>query len=245
MTTRPVFSVITVTYNNIDGLTRTGDSIALQSSSDFEWIIIDGGSTDGTKDYLQSVSAQSVSEKDSGIYDAMNKGIDRSHGDYVIFMNAGDVFSDADILGTLQKAITAENPDFIYTDALETGGFYKKARSHEQSNWGMFTHHQAMVYKRGLIGSLRYDQSKKIAADYDFTMRFLKNARNIHYIPCAMCIFEEGGISQQKKRLGRVEQFHARRAFKIPAWKNMLIYGVQTCSATLRDNFPALYKKLR
>lgn len=246
MKTRPLFSIITVTFNNLDGLTRTGHSITMQSFKDFEWIIIDGGSKDGTKEYLNTAPALSISEKDNGIYNAMNKGIGRAQGDYIIFMNAGDLFSDADILNTISKVITAINPGFIYTDALETDGFYKKARDHKFLDWGMFTHHQAMVYRRDVIGDLRYDQKKYIAADYDFTAQFLAKTDKVHYIPCAMCIFEEGGISQQKQLLGRQEQFISRKNLKLcPPWKNILIFGVQTCSASFRSVFPEIYRKIR
>ena len=164
----------------------------------------------------------------------------------MIFMNGGDLFADADILSSVAKAIKAENPDFIYGDALETGGFYKKARSHTKLDWGMFTHHQAMVYKRGVVKDLRYDSASKIAADYGFTARFLRSAKNIHYIPCAICLFEEGGVSQRQKRTGRMEQFGIRKKLKIcPGWKNRIVYTVQSGAALLRETMPGVYKFCR
>ena len=108
----PLFSVISVTYNNLKGLQNTFKSLRLQTFTDYEWIVVDGGSYDGTLDFLSDKPCKLISEKDDGIYDAMNKGIGKANGDYLIFMNAGDVFADADILEIVQDTII-ENPDFI------------------------------------------------------------------------------------------------------------------------------------
>lgn len=247
MTTNPtpLFSILTITRNNLSGLQRTMESIMAQSLRDFEWIIIDGGSSDGTKEFLSTLPARWISEPDGGIYDAMNKGIDCAHGDYIIFMNAGDVFTDSDILRALAKAIAAENPDFIYGDALEGNGQYKKAYSHERIAQGMFTHHQAMIYSRSAIGTMRYNIHYKIAADYDFTVRFLSGA-SAHYIPCAICLFEEGGISHQNRQRGRREQYAIRRAQGLCSpWENLMVRLRQKTAARLKDYAPALYGRLR
>src|SRR5690606_1825584 len=97
--------LITVTKDNLFGLQVTAQSIQAQSEKDYEWIVIDGASTDGTQDYLQSAPAAWISETDRGIYDAMNKGIERATGRYVLFLNAGDMLSDPDILSTLARII--------------------------------------------------------------------------------------------------------------------------------------------
>ncbi len=242
----PLFSIITITKDNEQGLKRTSQSVQNQSFQDYEWIIVDGDSTDGTKDFLQTLSAQKIIEPDKGIYDAMNKGIKAAIGRYLIFLNAGDCFADPDILATLSNVISSQNPDFIYGDALETNGFYKKAKSHERINQGMFTHHQAMIYARNKIGDLRYDDTLKIAADYGFTVEFLRRAEHIHYMPCAICIFEDGGISQRNTALGRKEQFALRHKLRVcGAVHNILIFLKQKMAADLRANFPKLYYKLR
>lgn len=241
----PVFSIVTVTKDNITGLRKTAQSVTSQGFRDYQWIIVDGNSTDGTQEYLQTLPADHISENDNGIYHAMNKGIARAHGRYLVFMNAGDAFSDIDILSTVARAISAENPDFVYGDALESNGLYKKARRHKHIDRGMFTHHQAMFYKRGKLNGLRYDETLKIAADYGLTAAFLKNADTVHYIPCAVCIFEDGGISQQRRTLGRQEQFSIRKSSGISSFKNAMIYCLQSISAALREQWPRLYFKLR
>lgn len=241
-TNAPLFSIVTITKNNMPGFLRTQESLKNQSFRDFEWVVIDGNSTDGTKVHLP---ADAVSEADNGIYDAMNKGIDRAKGDYLLFLNAGDVLSDVDILATIAKTISAEKPDFIYGDALETGGFYKKARCHKHLNWGMFTHHQAMIYKRESIGTLRYEAHYKIAGDYAFTRAFLKNCRVVSYIPAAICIFETGGVSQQNQRLGRIEQYKARQKAGCSLPINAMVFTGQSAASMLKRYLPKTYHGLK
>lgn len=237
----PLFSIITITWNNVNGFIKTHKSLNAQSFQNYEWIIVDGASNDGTLDYIHEhgLSTQCASEKDNGIYHAMNKGISRANGQYLLFLNAGDELADADILSTLSKAITAHAPDFIYGDALEETSaprpFFKKARTHKRVLWGMFTHHQAMIYRRNIMGDLRYNEQYKIASDYELTVRFLSKAKNIHYIPGAICLFERGGISQRQMTLGRVEQFKIRRSLKLCSLPMaMAIYVGQTFRAFLK-----------
>lgn len=249
METTPKFSTITITYNNHDGLIRTGKSITLQSYFDYEWIIIDGASSDATQDYLQTLDADNIhifSEHDNGIYDAMNKGIERATGQYLIFMNAGDVFADADRLKTIAEQ--ESNDDFIYGDALENDEhgniFYKAARPYTKIDSGMITHHQAMIYNRSMIGDLRYSTEYKIAADYDFTRQVIKRSERVRYIPEPICIFEHGGISQIQTQLARQEQFQIRKN-DINGLKNAGIYVCQAFALTLKTYMPWLYRILR
>ncbi len=216
-----------------------------------EVVVAVGASTDETLAYIQrhELDPFCKSEPDRGIYHAMNKGIERAKGDYLLFLNAGDELADADILSTLSKSITVYNPDFIYGDALEerktANPFYKKARSHKRFIIGMFTHHQAMMYKRSLVGDLRYNESYKIASDYQFTVEFLARAHNSHYIPCAVCVFESGGISQMRQKLGRREQFLIRQQLKLCSLPIIwFIYGLQTVSASLKSIYKGNKVKL-
>lgn len=212
------FSIITVTYENLSGLKKTGASIQGQTCTDFEWIVIDGGSQDTSVDYLKTTNAKFVSEPDNGIYDAMNKGIDRASGDYILFLNAGDIFAAPETLEKL-TTVTALKPAFIYGDALEETNSqpaYKTARSHKSIARGMFTHHQAMLYARKEIGDMRYNENYKIAADYDFTARFLRETTDrALYFRSPLCLFESGGVSQTQTALGRHEQFKIRKTLKL------------------------------
>ncbi|MCB9990646.1 MAG: glycosyltransferase [Rhodospirillales bacterium] len=243
-----LFSIITVTRNNLDGLKKTAASLAAQSFQGFEWLVIDGASTDGTLDYLKDIEACYVSEPDDGIYDAMNKGIDKAEGFYVLFLNAGDCLAGTDVLAAIASDLEnmQSTPDFIYGDALETGAQdtpqIKPARPYQKSAYGMFTHHQAMLYRNETIGTLRYDQSYMIAADYKFTLQFLQQSNAVLYCPFPICLFESGGISQQQAARGRTEQIRIRDELKtVSPLKNRIIATQQSLVWTIRQSCPVLY----
>ncbi len=244
-----LFSIVTVTLNNRKGLTRTAASISGQKCKDFEWLIIDGGSADGTIEDLKSYNATLISEPDQGIYDAMNKGIAIAKADYILFLNAGDYLAEPDILLKIQSAISYSRPDFIYGDSWEEikGQLnYKPSRHHASASLGMFTHHQAMIYKRETLGKLRYDLNYTISADYDFTLRFLERTKNQLYLKIPFCIFESGGISQQKARLGRMEQLAIRHNQNILSpIRNRALYLLQAFNWELRIKFPKAYWKIK
>lgn len=235
----PMFSIITVTLNNIDGLVKTGHSVRAQNADLYEWIVIDGGSEDGTASYLLSKGVTHISEKDAGIYDAMNKGIGSANGDYLLFLNAGDCLCDG-VLDMLQNDIKTKAPDLLYGDSYE-GQNLKPARTHTGIDWGLFTHHQAIFYKREALGDLRYDTSYAIAADYDLTYRILQNIKTVVYRPIPICTFEPGGISQQDAKTGRREQFLIRRNLGVRPTKNIMVYMMQSVIWGLRCINPGLY----
>lgn len=244
----PVLSIITVTKNNRHGLRSTARTLIHQLMSDIQWIIIDGESHDGTAADLERLKekAEIVSEEDDGLYNAMNKGLSIAKGRYLLFLNAGDQLADRDSLSTILKTLKATKPDFLYGDSLEGSLFYKKARSHKKWRWGMFTHHQAMIYSRRLFKNLSYDETYKIAADYDLTIRFLDSSTKIEYIPCALCLFETGGISQEHAEDGRTEQFFIRLSHgRTPFALNILIYLFQTGTYLFRKTFPETYAKIQ
>jgi len=251
-----LFSIITITRNNLQGLQRTCDSIQKQSFQGFEWLVIDGASDDGTIKFLENMKSSPpsfiLSEPDDGIYDAMNKGIAHAGGFYLIFLNAGDVFANEhtleDITATIQDL--QETPDFIYGDAQEERSgkapAYKPARPYTKIAEGMFTHHQAMIYRHDLVKTLRYDITYKISADYKFTLQFLERSKTIVYCPFPLCLFESGGISQQQATLGRTEQFKSRQELKIVSpLHNHIISLQQKIIWELRKRYPSLYWRLK
>ena len=155
-----------------------------------------------------------------------------------------DQFAAPDTLEKIQPAIAETKPDFIYGDALEEN-FYKYSRPHKKTWQGMFTHHQAMLYRRTALGDLRYDLRYKIAADYDFTIRFLQRAENILYCPFPICLFENGGISQLEALRGRREQFYIRKEAGQNLPGNIFIFAAQTLNLFLRRKCPRLYRFLK
>ena len=156
------FSVVTICYNDLDGLRATYKSLQAQVCRNFEWIIVDGGSTDGTVEFLADVNEECskiISEPDDGLYDAMNKGLSYCNGRFVIFMNSGDCFADGSVLDKVEKCI-AENQaiKFFYGDSYDTDGKsltkYKVARSDRMVWYGMFARHQSMFYELAQIKKL-------------------------------------------------------------------------------------------
>ncbi|QQG36789.1 MAG: glycosyltransferase [Micavibrio aeruginosavorus] len=249
--TDPVFSVITVSRNHLSGLKATASALSHENQTLFEWIVIDGASDDGTQDYLQTTNARWISESDHGIYDAMNKGLERAAGEYVLFLNAGDTLALPRTLDTLAEYLKARpvNPDLIYGDAFEdtgSGRVIKPAHSHKTLHQGLFTHHQAILYRRALIDGLLYDRAYSIAADYKFTAQFIMRCQDIMYWPRPLCLFEPGGLSQRQAFKGRMQQSLIRRELHMTLpMEEIFILLRQTLTLALRRYCPALYWRLR
>lgn len=165
------YTIITINYNNCEGLKHTIESIVSLKDSDYEFIIIDGGSTDGSVDIIKHHSAHItywVSEKDNGIYHAMNKGISKSHGDYLVFMNSGDCFHTPDVLNDVAKY----QGDIICGKVLK--GDSTIPSGHDKPTISMVDlmrgslPHQAMFIKRELLIKHPYDENYKIVSDWKF-----------------------------------------------------------------------------
>lgn len=216
--TKPLFTIITVALSHLGGLQKTWQSLKEQACQDFEWIVVDGGSLDGTVAFLQTVDFPSfrwISEKDDGLYDAMNKGIEMAQGTYLLFLNAGDQLAGPKVLANVKYSIETQSvgPDFIYGDAYEVderGRLRNKpARSHQAIWYGMFTHHQAMFYKRNVLDGLCYKTQYTLAADFAFTSEFLVRSKHVLRVKFPICVFEGGGktSSTSAHLRGMKEQF--------------------------------------
>ena len=205
-------SIVSVCYNNLGGLQETWRSVLGQTSPDWEWLVIDGDSADGTQAFLRSLEdprVRWVSEKDNGIYDAMNKGLTQAEGDYVTFLNSGDIFSEPNVLEEITRCVQAGMPDICYGDAYEkaeSGELLRKtAHSHKRVWYGMFTHHQAMFYRRKFVGDQRYPTHYRIGGDYAFTAEILARGGTGLYLPKPLCVFERGGVSERAAAAGRAD----------------------------------------
>lgn len=242
------FTIITVVKDDLAGLKNTSESIKEQSCKDFDWIVIDGASSDGTPEFLENTTAKWISEPDDGLYDAMNKGLSRARGNYILFLNADDLLANQNVLKMIKTQ--AQNQVIIYGDSIEelqnNQRVFKPAKDVRTIKTGLFTHHQAIFYRRDKLDKLQYNTDYKIAADYDLTLRFLQNKPSILKIKAPICIFKAGGLSQQKAALGRKEQFQSRKEAKaISPWQNMLIYIAQFCIWHFRCALPALYWRFK
>ncbi len=217
---KPLFSVITICFNDFENLKRTSASVLAQTNTDFEWIVVDGGSNDGTANWLTQQTCkqlQWVSEKDRGLYHAMNKGMDRACGQYLIFMNSGDCFADADVLTKVAKCIhsTTHQPLLIYGDSIdvnpEGGSHFRRARSHTTLTLGMFAQHQAMFFH---ATDIRFDEKYRLSADYGFIGKVIgrQNAENdILYLNFTVCRFLLGGLNESRRFTALKEDWSIRR----------------------------------
>lgn len=220
-TSSPMFSIVTVCMSDKLGLMNTYNSLVRQSCDDYEWIVVDGGSQDGTRGFLEALppgTCSWISEPDEGLYDAMNKGIESASGEYLLFLNSGDTLARENVLHLVKDEIQEQAyPDFVYGDACEHDragqSFLKKSRRIHWLWYGMFTHHQAMFYKRAKVGKIRYRLEYKIAADYGFTSEFLQSSHSNIYMPIPICVFQGGGLTSKRaaQLMGMREQWRIGR----------------------------------
>lgn len=214
---KPLISIITVTFNAKQTLERT--ILSIPESYDLELIIMDGGSTDGTIDIIKKYTSRIthwVSERDGGIYDAMNNGLRHATGEYVWFINAGDRMHDgAKNLRILINLIQSENPDIIYgeTAIINSNGENVGMRrlkaplklSWHSFRWGMLVCHQSMLVRRSIAPE--YDLQYRLVADFDWAIRSMKRALHIVNSHLILSDFEEGGTSTQHLKSSLKERF--------------------------------------
>lgn len=197
-TISPRISIVTVSYNNLGGLKKTAKSVLAQSSSCYEWIVIDGGSTDGSKEFLSSLDRQPdywVSEPDEGIYDAMNKGIRVAKGGYVLALNAGDVFRSSD---TLERVLDCGlGADVVYGDWVRLypdHEEFKKAPAVLPPFFFFQEHgnicHQAMFVRTSLLKESPFDTRYKVLADWAKWRELMLAGCSFEYVPVTVCNFE-------------------------------------------------------
>lgn len=252
-------AIVTVVRDDLSGLLATRASLRAQTVPAYDWFVADGASTDGTAGWLARHGAEAAwwrSAPDRGLYDAMNIALDavadRSPAcSHVLFLNAGDRLADDRVLERLLPAL-ADHPDFglLYGDALEVRAdgrlAVKPARSHRRAALGMFTHHQAMIYRLAALAGVRFDLRHALAADYAFTLTVLNRGGPAQRLPLPVCIFAAGGRSQQDPARGRMEQAIIRRELLGLGWPvNATLWGLQWLALSLRQKIPWLYAKYR
>ena len=217
----PLLSIITVVYNDAAGLERTIKSVEGQTYSNIEYIIVDGGSTDDTLDIIRKFEkniSHWVSEPDKGLYDAMNKGLKIASGDFVWFMNAGDlIYRDVTIenifSGNSGKADIYYGDTMVVNEQYEEVGL-RRLRPPEKLNWksfrkGMLVCHQAILVRRTLAD--QYDERYSHSADFDWVIKALKKTDNIRNTVNILVSFLDGGHSKQNIRPSLVERFNSMR----------------------------------
>lgn len=208
----PLFSIITINRNNAEGLRATMQSVLTQDFTDYEYIIIDGASTDGSVDVIKEFLAVPeyaakisywVSEPDSGIYNAMNKGIRHAKGEFVNMMNSGDTMLP-EVLGRVAKIAREHKGEVLYgaVNCIENN-VVKEVVGRDASFIPTVTlPHQACFFplsfhhKYGL-----YDEKYKIASDYDFIAKLYINGENFFYLNLIICDYDMEGLSNKAYKI--------------------------------------------
>ncbi|MBQ0069050.1 MAG: glycosyltransferase [Bacteroidales bacterium] len=188
----PLFSIITVTWNAAEVIAPTLSSVAEQSFIDYEYLVIDGASTDDTLELVRQaniLNTRIFSEPDRGLYDAMNKAIDRAMGRYLIFLNAGDSFASASTLAQIAP-FASDSPGVIYgqTQLVDATRRVVGARhltaprvlTADSFKQGMLVCHQAFIARRDLVP--KYDMAYRYSADYDWCIKVLMKSEHNAYV---------------------------------------------------------------
>lgn len=214
----PLISIITITYNAEKELPVTIDSVMAQSYKNFEHLIIDGASTDHTLEIARrNPDVRIVSEKDNGLYDAMNKGIDQSRGKYIIFLNAGDTFRNPDILALYGRE-AEKGYEIIYSDTMIVNSQREDVAprhysvpeilTFESFSQGMLICHQAFMVKKEIAP--KYNLQYRFSADYDWTIRCIRNTEpekciNLHTVGIN---YLSDGMTDKNKIKSLKERYH-------------------------------------
>lgn len=222
-------SIVTINYNNAEGLKRTLDSVASQTYRDIEHIIIDGGSTDGSVDAIKEYVADNpkresffkhtvnwVSEHDNGIYNAMNKGIKKATGAYIQILNSGDIFAASDVVERMVAEIeNAENPELLYGNMIRkdyaTGKIDGKSKEVEYSlrqYYSSTMNHDCCYIRRDVYDKYGlYDESLKIVSDWKWFLQAIGLGKvKPVYANIDVTIFDASGISERNLELRNTER---------------------------------------
>ena len=262
-------SVITINYNNASGLKKTLKSVVTQKNIDFEYLVIDGGSKDESLALIHENENHInywVSESDSGIYNAMNKGIKKAQGEYCLFLNSGDYLLDETILSKVFS--NPVDADILYGELLFDYGKEGKRlhkRPEKLSPLHLFHDniwHPASFIRRSLFSQIGlYNEAYKIAADYDFFFHAIVIQKvTTSYLPYAISIYDTSGLSTLPENYEKVaferNQIHQQylkpeeilyyenlKKFKSSNLASWLVKNPKVNSAF--NNLLSLYNKLR
>lgn len=213
-----LLTIVTINYNNVKGLELTLSSVFSQSQQDFEWIVIDGGSSDGSKELIEANANKFsywVSEADNGIYHAMNKGILKAKGDYILCLNSGDSLYNNLVLEKVLPHLSG-NIDILYgnadcvnfCDQSDHIWYLPKILNFEYFTRGALCH-QSTFLRRDLFSRVGlYDESFRIASDWYFTLKAITYFSATHrYIDLIICTYDKSGISATQLNLANKERY--------------------------------------
>lgn len=217
---RQQLSIVTVNLNNASGLEKTISSVLSQTFKDYEFVVIDGGSVDGSLDIVKKYSGSIAfwsSAKDNGIYEAMNKGVRAANGSYLLFLNSGDVLNRPTVLAEIFGAertsdIVYGNIDYVYSDGSRK--LYRSLSGDKLTMAHFFTDtiaHPAAFIRRELFDSGLYDESLRIVADNKFFYeRVVFQNCSVEYLDLVVTDFDMTGVSSQRENWKRTNEERAK-----------------------------------
>jgi len=238
----PKVTVVTINFNDAPLLRRTMRSVLAQQYPNLEYIVVDGGSTDGSLELIRQYAGQLarwVSEPDKGIFDAMNKGVRLSKGGFINFMNAGDEFAATDTILEVFRQCSG-TAALIYGDHEVVYPSFSKHKQGKPAE-GLWRHmmfsHQALFCKRELLLAHPFDIGYKIAADFHFIYNRFREGHRFEHVPVKVARYLAGGTSEAQVLKGyaenrKVVMEHDRR-WKVK-WFHAKLYAKQWLTIQLR-----------
>lgn len=227
-TPMPIVTIVTIVLNDEAGIAGTIESVVGQTFPDFEYIVLDGGSKDGTVERIKLYEAKIarwLSEADRGIYDAMNKGAAIASGEWILYLNSGDRFHSPDVLSKVFNGPEKlDGFDLLYGDvAVDYGGFVKNRTAGSLNKlWQrMQFSHQSLFTRRQLLLENPFNTDQKIAGDYEFIIRSYSEGRLFKYVPLTISLVSTGGVSDVRRiqainaRKGVVSKYMHKRGYLI------------------------------
>lgn len=250
---KPMISVVTVVFNNVENIERTIQSVIMQSFDEYEYIIVDGGSIDGTVDLVKRYSehvTKFVSEKDKGLYDAMNKGLSLCNGNFVVFMNSGDTFYDTDTLSRVAKEIGGDI-DAIYGNHIVEHVDNKNKRNYivslppsDSCLLRMPFCHQTLYIRRELALKYKFDDRLRIGADFKQIVQ-LFNKDTFIKLDKPLAIVSNGGISDKERLNSVLERIAILRSLGLYTPKVSILYYIEMANQVIRLFLKNLLKYFR
>jgi glycosyltransferase involved in cell wall biosynthesis len=206
-------SIIVVSLNTKVDTIKTINSILIQSYKDYEILVIDGKSTDGTVEFLKKNNNKInfISEKDKGIYFAMNKGVKLANSNWTIFLNSGDVFATSKVLHNFIKSKNINYADIVYGDTIVKNKLFDRflsGKNFSLTSTIMPFCHQSVLVRTDILKKKLFKITYKIAADFDLFYRLFKDNKKFYYLDCVISKIVTGGISDKKRLSCLLEYFH-------------------------------------
>lgn len=242
---KPLISVVTVCYNAENEIEATIESILNQSYKSIEYVIIDGKSTDATLEIIEKYRDNIdvlISEKDNGIYDAMNKSLNHINGEWVIFMNAGDTFSNLDVLKNIYLTDKIDNYDVIYGDTLvvDTAGNLKYLPAKSLDGFWKYTpfSHQSLLMRANCFQKDKFNTVYRVMADNELHARKYMDEFKFYYYNRPIAKYLSGGYSEQNRIYNVIERWHIAYHLTMVDKKEIDEYFIRAMSNAIKHDYP-------